>query len=398
MFCVGLDTSALDDGFKAHALRGTGRYVSELSRYFKHHPHESVSVTPFSHSEILRGSRLAALSSCLPAGRVTFRQQLAYPLALAGDCLQGIDILHFPAHVDAPTWSSKRTIVTVLDLIPVVLSELYAPEKHTWRFRLARWLELRAITQAELVLAISEHTAQDVQRVLGVPREKIVVTPLGVDERFFAPSDGHGFIQKYSLPPERPKVLYVGGIDQRKNISVMFQAFRIVVDTFLEQGKTPPLLVLAGDIQRDEQYGNLNRLRASLSLEDHIFEVGFVPDEELPALYQLADVFFFPSLYEGFGLPPLEAMASGTPVVSSNSSCLPEVLGDAALFFSPQDADGASEALITLLERPELSTSQSEAGRLQARKFPWNETARLTSEAYLSLAESRHQLCHKEAA
>ncbi len=398
MFSVGLDTSALDAEFKAHAMRGTGRYVSELSRYFREYPDDDISICTFSHAELLERSRLAALSSCLPAGKVTFRQQLAYPLALSGEKLQGVDVLHFPAHVDAPTWSSKRTIVTVLDLIPVVLADLYAPEKHSWRFRLARWLELRAISHAELILAISEHTAHDVHRVLGIPREKIVVTPLGVDGRFFEPAPVEAMFQKYPLPHNRPIVLYVGGIDQRKNIGVMFQAFRGLIEACVEQGMAEPILALAGNIRSDKEYDNLCALRRQFSLDEHVVELGFVPDEDLPAIYQAADVFFFPSLYEGFGLPPLEAMASGTPVVSSSASCLPEVLGDAGLLFAAKDIRAATEQLLSVLSKSELAADLSNIGRERAQQFTWDQTARLTREAYLRLAHSQNRMTHKVAA
>jgi glycosyltransferase involved in cell wall biosynthesis len=293
------------------------------------------------------------------------------------------DILHFPVHADAPTWCRTPFIVTVLDLIPLIFKDLYAPKKNNLRFQFARWLELQSIRNARAIFAISEHTATDVHTLLGVPRNKIIVTPLGVDERFFA-EDGESKAvrEKFSLEPKVPLILYVGGIDQRKNISFMLRTFAEVVRERIS-GATPiPLLVLAGGIANDGQYPLLLAEIERLDLKQYVRLTGFVSDDDLRRLYRTATVFFYPSLYEGFGLPPLEAMASSTPVVSSNTSSLPEVVGADALLFDPKDVAQATRHLLAVLNDETLAERLGEQGRERAKGFRWEETARLTAEGY----------------
>ncbi len=384
-FTVGLESSAVQDGFKAHAVRGTGRYVAELLRYFEQNQPDDISVTSFSQAQLFERSLPYRITEFAPVGRQTIRQQFFYPFWLTGKQTKHMDILHFPAHIDSPSWTPKKYIVTVLDLIPVVLKELYRPEKMTWRFTLARWLELKAIKNADLILTISEHTALDVHRVLDIPYEKIRVTPLGVREEFFHVSrdvNRSEFEQSFKIPADVPVVLYVGGVDQRKNMSGLVDIFKQVVGARREKGLELPRLVLVGDIRRDKEYPVLQNAIKRSGIEDLVIETGFVPDRDLLLFYARSDVFLFPSLYEGFGLPPLEAMAAGTPVVSSNTSAMPEVLSDAALLFAPSDTGRARDHVLQILENSELREELSAAGRKQAGLFSWDNTGEKTLDAY----------------
>ena len=387
MFSVGLDTSALDTSFKSHAQRGIGRYVTELKRYFDScGGGGSTSVGFFNHTSFMSGKIARPLLQLLPAGVNTVRQQVLFPVQLSTGVTKQFDCVHFPAHMDAPAWSFKSCIVTVLDLIPLILKDLYLPERGNFRFHFARWLELRAIRNAKLIIAISENTAEDVHRVLGIPRERIVVTPLGVDGRFHSAalaSSESELRVRYGIPEGRPIILYVGGIDQRKN-------YRALVETLsklLREGGGPkPVLVMAGKIQNDRQFPKLQTLVASNGVEDSVITPGFVPDEDLLQLYAISSVFFFPSLYEGFGLPPLEAMAAGLPVVSSNTSCMPEILGDAAVGIDPLDTEAAAREIYGLLTDPQRSALFRERGRKRAAQFTWQRTGEATVRAYEQLA------------
>lgn len=169
MFTVGLDTSALDPSFKAHAGRGIGRYVTELKKYFDRNDESTLKVGFFDHRSLRAPSWLERSIASLPAGRETVRQQIVYPLSLKLSRSAAFNVMHFPAHMDAPSWSMRRYIITVLDLIPLVCADLYKADRPGWRYRLARWLEIRAIKNASLVLAISENTARDVVRLLDIP-------------------------------------------------------------------------------------------------------------------------------------------------------------------------------------------------------------------------------------
>jgi glycosyltransferase involved in cell wall biosynthesis len=220
MISVGLDLSALDPGFKSHAHRGIGRYVAELHTFFDSHNDPEVSVGFFDHEALRRNSLADKLVSMVPCGRTSLKQHVVYPRRLHQGVMRDFSLLHYPAHMDAPAWSSKPYVLTVLDLIPHVLKDLYRAHKPSWRFMVARSLEVLAIRQATLQLAISETTADDLVRLLGISRDRIVVTPLGVDERFFdvahhrdqlGVSEGAAIRSKLGIPAGRPIVLYVGG-------------------------------------------------------------------------------------------------------------------------------------------------------------------------------------------
>lgn len=386
---VGLDTSALDLGFKSHAQRGIGRYVRELKGYFDSLEPGASAVGYFDHSTLKFEAGLLALcdklSKLLPLGRTTLRQQLLYPLKLDSKATAQFDVVHFPAHMDAPAWSRKPYIITVLDLIPLILSDLYAARRPSWRFHLARWLELRAIKNASLILAISENTARDVERLLGVPGERIVVTPLGVDSKFFGvaalgQNEEFELRMRFGIPEQSPIILYVGGIDPRKNYSALLHSLARLRAHW--RGGNPPVLVMAGNIQGDEEFPKLRALQHELGLGPALVMPGFVRDEDLLKLYAITAAFHFPSLYEGFGLPPLEAMAAGVPVVCSNTSSMPEVVGDCAIALDPKDSAAQADALLGLLANPERAAALRERGRKRARGFTWVRTGELTLNAY----------------
>jgi alpha-1,3-rhamnosyl/mannosyltransferase len=411
---VGLDVSALDVAFKAHAGRGIGRYVSALRNYLGEQGYldggielqnngylvdksvnDRCKIGTFCYKDFTLPRIGQGLVNLLPAGRQTVRQQLCYPLQLGKVGRKyGFDVLHFPAHMDAPAWSPVPYIVTVLDLIPLVCEHLYRSEVGGWRFRLARFLELRAIVNARMVLAISECTARDVERLLGVAPEKIRVTPLGVDRVFF---NNHSLDTlrsikgKYRVCPEQPTLIYVGGIDARKNVPQLIRVFAELASDLVDSQLARPQLLIAGRIEDDRNYPLLHQLIKELYLEDDVKLLGYVPDEELRALVAGADLFVFPSLYEGFGLPPLEAMALGVPVVAQKNSSLIEVLGEGAHWFDLDDKNSAVRVLKELLKDSALRLSRIEVGRKQAQRFTWEHLGHLTLQAYEEYASEQHR-------
>jgi len=390
---VGLDISALDTSFKAHAGRGTGRYVSELQQYFLRNPDLDLEFKNFSQKQLLSTGFLAKVVDRLPLAKQTVRQQLLLPFRAVTGNMSGYDLLHFPAHLDAPSWLPVRFAVTVLDLIPLLFQELYRPQHANWRFKLARQLEIRSILSASLILAISEQTRRDVNRLLKVPLERIHVTPLGVSENFlnYAHSQ-HLELElrhRYGIAPEAKVLLYVGGIDQRKNIGFMLKAFDQAMASFKARQQPLPLLVMAGNIVKDQQFPQVEAMISQMRFGAEVKLIGFVPDSDLATLYAMAEAFFFPSLYEGFGLPPLEAMAVGTPVICSNVSSLPEVVGEAALSFTPTDLDMAVGCILELFDNHDLAQRLANQGRKRAASFSWDRTGETTVKAYQSFFKER---------
>ena len=376
MDSVALDIAGIDPAFKAHASRGIGRYVGKLREYLLSHQPADFEVREFSSFATLTQGTVASLIDAMPFGRTTLRQQILGPFAFGR---LGSRLLHFPAHIDAPAWCRCPYVVTVLDLIPLLFEDLYKADRPSWRFTLARKLECAAIRHAAMVLCISRNTARDVERILGVPPERIVVTPLGVDASFFEETPAGDVRARLGLPQGRPLVVYLGGIDQRKNMAALIEVFARMRASMPE---VSPALVIAGRVAEDLQYPALCARIADAAVQGDVFFTGYVGDTDLRALFADTAAFFFPSLYEGFGLPPLEAMASGVPVVSSNRSCMPEVLGDGGVLVDPDDHAGAAAALGRILGDREFASALSAKGRAQARRFGWDRCGEATIEAY----------------
>lgn len=295
-------------------------------------------------------------------------EQLAQPLALHRS---GVDLLHSLAFV-SPLVTPCPAVVTVHDL-----SFMHFPK----RFQPAKRLYLRAMTRvscrrARRVIAVSQATADDVTRLIGVPPGRIDVIPHGVDHARFRPlppDQVAGWRQASGLPSHF--ILFVGTLEPRKNLTRLIEAFAQV------RTKDPQLkLVVAGG--KGWYYGEIFDRVQTLSLAEAVIFPGFVPPEELPLWYNSAAAFIYPSTYEGFGLPLLEAMACGTPVVAANTSCLPEVVADAGLLVSPDDPDDMALALIHLLSDAGRRAELSERGKARAQKYTWQATATATVSTY----------------
>ena len=389
---VGIDISALSPDFKEHALRGIGRYAFELNEYFSRFPSSKhVEVSTFRHTDVSPPKWIDDLIEKLPAGKQTVRQQIFFPFTLAKKLKDRFSLLHFLAQTDAPSWCRIPYAITVHDVIPLAMEELYRANKPTWRYELARWLEQRAIKNATHIFTVSNHSARDIERFLRIPAERISVTPNGISAVFFtAPTKSAEQMRlQLKLPSDRDILLYVGGIDPRKNVLKLIDVFEATCRRMLEKSERLPILVLAGRIRNDKEYPALFTRIAASPFRNEIFETDYVSDEDLVSLFKATTVFLFPSLYEGFGLTPLEAAAAGVPVVSSNRSCMPEVLEDAALLCDPDDIDRFSMHITSILTSKDLQQSLAEKGPIQAKKFTWEETGRKTLNVYEQLLQKQ---------
>lgn len=287
-----------------------------------------------------------------------------------------IDLFHSPDFTLPPVRPGTRTIVTVHDLSFLRLPQCFEPVLCSY---LAANVP-RAVHRADHVLADSENTRWDVIELLRVPEEKVSVLYPGVAPRFRPIRDRTELERvraKYDLPPQF--VLSVGTIQPRKNYVGLMEAFARLNSADVH-------LVIVGG--KGWLYEDVFARARDLRIQDRVTFAGFVDDADLPALYNLARAFALPSLYEGFGIPPLEAMACGTPVVTADNSSLPEVIGDAGLLVAAEDTAALSSALEQLLGEPALRRTLIERGLAQARQFTWQRAARTLLATYQRTVEA----------
>ncbi|MCS6772600.1 MAG: glycosyltransferase family 1 protein [Anaerolineae bacterium] len=285
-------------------------------------------------------------------------------------------LFHATEHL-LPRLSGVRTVLTLHDLIFKAFPRYHLPRNYLF-LQLAMPLFLR---RADAIICVSEHTKRDAVKHYRVPEEKIRVIYEGV-EPHFSPDIPSATLrrvrERYHLPDRF--VLFVGTIEPRKNLPVLFEAFQALREQAPDLAEE---LLIVG--KQGWLHEGVYRMVHELGLTGLVRFVGRVDDEDLPALYRLASVMAFPSLYEGFGLPPLEAMACGTPVVASNAAAMPEVLGDAALLIPPTDPSEWTRALRSVLSNESVRRDLSQRGRQRAAQFDWQKTARATQALYQSL-------------
>jgi glycosyltransferase involved in cell wall biosynthesis len=305
--------------------------------------------------------------------RLWYRLRLPIPAEIVTGHL---DVFYSPDFVLPPTRHACQTLLTVHDLSFVCHPEAFVPPLRRYLDRVVP----RSIERASLVLADSAHTCSDLIRLFAVPHDRVKVIYPGVDTRFrpqAEPGESARLRERYAIG-DQAYVLSVGTLQPRKNYVRLIQAF---VRSPATKGKDVHLLIAGG---RGWLYEDI---LAEAEKHNSVCLLGFVDDLDLPALYRGAALFVFPSLYEGFGLPVLEAMACGVPVVSSSSSSLPEVAGDAALLVEPLDVDALAEAITWALEDDDLRRGMVERGVVQAARYRWARSAAQLLGAIESLEE-----------
>jgi glycosyltransferase involved in cell wall biosynthesis len=283
------------------------------------------------------------------------------------------DMLHYPASTGC-LFPNRPMVQTVHDLCFMRHPEWFPATKNLY-YRLFIGPTAR---RADLVLADSQATAEDIRALLLIPEQRIRVVPLGVGAEFYPrpQEEQHAVRAKYGFPEQF--FLFVGTLEPRKNLVRLIQAWDRTYDSGLSD------LVVAGrrGWKADPILAAIRQVRHQEAL--HL--PGFVADGDLPALLSAAQAFIWPSLMEGFGLPLLEAMACGAPVLTSNDSSIPEVVGHAAMLVDPTSEGQMAEAMTALAHDDRLRTALSENGKRQAALFAWDRTAQLTAAAYRELA------------
>ncbi len=329
--------------------------------------------SPISNLQFQLTANRYRLTSAL--GKVWF-EQVAFPRA----CRRlEADVAHVP-YWAPPIRPSIPTVVTIHDLIPLLLREYRGGPL----VRLYSALVSTTAQNSALVLTDSEASRRDIVTHLGLPAERVRVVYLAADERYtpepsLFPGEKPGFAEKTWF--QKRYVLYLGGFDVRKNVATALRAYRWAGPAI---GEECPLVIAGRLPERDTSFTpDPRRLAREQGIDERFVRfIGFVDEADKPALYRGAVAFIFPSRYEGFGLPPLEALACGTPVVGSDISSIPEVVGDAGVLLPPDDAEGMAGALIQLATDEGFRAELSRRALAQAARFSWERTARETLAAY----------------
>ncbi|MEW6554111.1 MAG: glycosyltransferase family 1 protein [Actinomycetota bacterium] len=377
---VGIDARGLCN---INRTRGIGRYTARLTEALVGSAGKDTAFTLFGYGE---GPEPGLLDAGV-LGRVEWRSMrhvegLSYAGLLADHLSMaravnssGVDLFHAMDHNMTP-FLRVPSLVTVHDLILLVLRGPYLGPT-AWAWMLAH---RRAARRARLVVAVSENTRRDVERIWSIPGERVAVVHEGVTPEYRPVEDAEKLREVgegYGIAA--PYFLYLGGFDPRKNLRNMLAGFKL----FLLATGAVHSLALCGDARGFEGY--LTDTVEELGLEENVVLTGFVREDDLPALYSGADAFVCVSLYEGFGLPLLEAMACGTPVLASGVSSIPEVVGDAGLLVDPLEPAEIAAGLERLAGDEGLAAELSARGRERAAAFTWERAAGRILELYGSV-------------
>lgn len=356
---------------------GIGRYVRELVQALAQHDHQ----TPYRLFVSGAGKPLPTS----PGPNFSWRQTKIPPiwfarlwhrahLPLPVELFTGRPALfHATDFVLPPTLPGTRTLLTVHDLSFIRVPETASPSLKAYLDRVVP----ASVQRADHILADSQATKDDLVALYGTAPEKITVLLSGVDPYFrpsFDPTHFETLKTKYHLP-ERQYIFSCGTVQPRKNYGLLIESLAHL----RAEGRDLAIVIAGG---KGWLEGPMYKTLRETGMSDFVHLIGFADDDDLPALYSHAACFALPSLYEGFGLPVLEAMACGTPVVTSNISSLPEVAGDATLLIEPTDLDALTNALRLLLDDAALRSTLIEAGKARAQQFTWEKAAQQLGEIY----------------
>lgn len=376
---VGFGCTVLVNGLRHGGVDGIGSYTRELgSRLFAHRDVDLLPVSfgaPGAANFPLPRDPVSLLKRYAPMAALSAISPLAFPVRALGD---RIDLFHATDHL-IPKFADFPVLATLMDAIP-----LSHPDWVRMRFAgLKNWLWRRTAQWADHVLTISEYSKQDISRHFGIAEEKISVIPLGVDERYFERFDSAQILettQRLGLPDRF--FLFVGTLQPRKNIERVLDAHAALP---LQLQKDFPLVIVGRDGWGAA--GLVGRLNDNAT-QGRVRWLKYLPDNDVRALMQRAQALVFPSLYEGFGLPVVEAFASGLPVITSNTTSLPEVARDAALLVDPLAVGEIADAMRQVVEVPGLAEGLIIAGERRARELSWSACAEKTLDIYRRVSGS----------
>lgn len=359
--------------YGAQACTGIGQYIKQLTAHLfkidKQNEYVLFLLEDVFNQFTAPGKQITKVKVSAPW--YSYSEQLSLPLQLVGHKL---DLIHYP-HFNSPIFFPKKSVCTIHDLTA------FKFEGHKMKSRLRkkahRLIFGNTVKRAEKILTVSNSTKQELITQFKVKANKIIVTYLGVDERFCV-IDNHDIIkqvkQKYGIT--KPFIFFVGAWRNHKNFEGLICAFEILKNQY----SIPHQLVLGG--QEDLHYPNIRKKINASKFKHEIITPGFIDDNDLAALYNAAEVFCLPSFIEGFGIIAIEAQACGCPVASANTSCLPEILQNSALFFDPNNHRQMAAKIYQILNNQNIQQDLIARGFENIKRFSWQNCAQQTLEVY----------------
>jgi glycosyltransferase involved in cell wall biosynthesis len=359
-----------------YEMRGLARYTVEMLSAMKEVAGDGIDLYSFSPAPI--APQFLERLEITPVVFEARREMLWEHVELARQLRRNrIDLYHATAERGLPYPRVCKYVLTRHDIIDRLPE--YCVGEH-WRGRLRKQIsDFVSVHSANKFITVSEYSKADICRFYGVPHERVLVTYNAAHPRFYETLPPQKIAQvrdRYSLPPQY--FLFLGGFDAKKNVGKLVDAFARLPMDF-------PPLVLAGE--RKWEFAAIMEKSRALGLADRIFCPGMIADDDLPAMYQGAIAFVYPSRYEGFGLQLVEAMASGIPVLASSTTSLPEVLDGSGLLFNPEDPASIAEQMDRVFRDSGLRATLTQKGHKRAQFFSWKKTAVQTLELYLQLLE-----------
>lgn len=364
---IGIDSRAA----KWYRGTGIGTYVYDIIDSLNKINNDNNKYTIYLPKDInyIRFKENFIIKNTLPNNNNNFWESISNPNLICND---NLSLYHVPQNgIGLPEKKNCPFIITLHDVIPYKMPETVS---ETYLKIFLEQIQ-KIIRNCDGIITVSNHSKKDIMETLNYPEEKIFVTYLA-SEKIYKPLDKNFCVKflKKNYHIEDDFILYIGGFSPRKNISGLIEAFSKI------KNNKNLKLVIGG--KKGKSYDIYKKKAIDLKIENKVIFPGFIPIEHLPYFYNAAKIFVYPSLYEGFGLPPIEAMACGTPVIASNRTSIPEVLNDAAYLINPEDIDSLCSAITNILENKSLRENLIRKGFLKNNSLTWKNTALKTLECY----------------
>lgn len=366
-------------GFDARLAHwpGIGRYILSVARLLACRTDMEL-VLYCNPEQIPLFAGLNARVQPMKAKPFSIQEQLEWAVRIPHD---GLDLLHVPAY-NVPVVSHCTLICTLHDMLYKRYPDHIGPVARMY-YNLMHWV---AVRRADRIVTVSQFSARELEEIYGIDSRKVTVVKNGVETGMDrTPAAGEAVVlrERYGMPDRY--FLYVGTCKAHKNLSLTLKALRLCA----EKGQPVPPLVLVG--RTDQHARKVLALAGELGIADQVVHVGFVDELHLPAVYRGATAFVFPSLYEGFGLPIVEAMALGTPVITSGRGACAEVAGDAAVLVDPFDAEALAGRLVALSTEIQLREALIESGLRRAAEFTWDRAVAQLADMYGQTVKERRK-------